>query len=144
MTVRAPLWLDPATTGAPARRMSAAAGDTIDPALTGAIKFFPFVIASLTAGLTVPTIPSPWVLAVASASSLVFRANVAATAASTFTLRKNGVVVATITFAAGSAIATATLTSGAFSLAVGDFLTLTQPAVLDLTLAGVGGYVAGS
>lgn len=60
-------------------------------------------------------------------------AQAAATAASVFTIAKNGTQIGTITFSAGSATGTISIPS-ATNFAVGDLLTITAPATQDTTL----------
>jgi hypothetical protein len=64
------------------------------------------------------------------------RANVAATASTTFTIAKNGTSVGTIVFAAAGNTGTITIAS-AVSVAIGDLITVTGPAIADYTLADV-------
>ena len=68
---------------------------------------------------------------------------VAATAAATLTLAKNGTPIGTIDFAASATSGTFTFASDV-SFAVGDTLTLTAPAAADATLADVGISLAGT
>ena len=68
---------------------------------------------------------------------------VAATAATTLTLAKNGTSIGTIDFAAAATSGTFTFTADV-SFAVGDLLTLTAPASPDGTLADVGISLAGT
>lgn len=71
------------------------------------------------------------------------RAEVAATASTVFTIRKNGASVGTATFAAGATSATFSVAS-TVSLAAGDTLSITAPASTDATLAGVSFALAGT
>lgn len=61
---------------------------------------------------------------------------VAATASATFTLAKNGSSIGTVVFGAGSTTGTITF-SNTVSVAVGDLISLTAPAVADSTLADI-------
>ncbi|MDD3030319.1 MAG: DUF2793 domain-containing protein [Alphaproteobacteria bacterium] len=67
---------------------------------------------------------------------------VAATASAVFSLRKNGVQFATMTFAAGTALAT--FAGAATSFAIGDVLTIMSPSPADSTLADIGFALAGT
>lgn len=67
---------------------------------------------------------------------------VAATAGAVFSLRKNGVQFATMTFAAGTALAT--FAGAATSFASGDVLTVMSPSPADSTLADIGFALAGT
>jgi hypothetical protein len=69
-------------------------------------------------------------------------AGVAATSAATFGVAKNGTAVGTMTFAAGAATATFTMTT-ATSFAGGDVLTITAPAVPDAALANLAWTLSG-
>src|SRR5690606_31878 len=62
------------------------------------------------------------------------RARVAATAATVFTVKRNGTQVATVTFAAG---ATVGVWSAAATWADGDFATIEAPATPDASLADI-------
>jgi hypothetical protein len=67
----------------------------------------------------------------------------AATAASTFTINKNGVQVGTMVFAAAATTATFTMAS-ATGFAAGDVLTVIAPAGQDSTLADLGFSLSGT
>jgi hypothetical protein len=69
------------------------------------------------------------------ASGSFAKAAVAATASTTYTLKKNGTSIGTIVFAAAGTNGTFTVTQTAF--AAGDVLTLDGPATADTTLADV-------
>lgn len=69
------------------------------------------------------------------AARCVAKATVAATASTIFTISKDGAVVGTITFAAGSAQGTVTITSGAVNAL--QNVTITAPANPDATLANI-------
>ena len=64
-------------------------------------------------------------------------ANTAATASTTFTLKKNGTSFATFQFAAAGTAATFTAASST-AFAAGDILTITAPSAADTTLADLG------
>ena len=70
-------------------------------------------------------------------------AGTAATASTTFTIRKNGTQIGTMVFAAAGTTATFSITS-ATSFAAGDRLTVVGPATADTTLADVGFTIAGT
>lgn len=70
-------------------------------------------------------------------------ASVAATASTVFDVRKNGSSIGSITFAAGATTATFS-TTGAVSLAAGDYLSIWTPSTPDATLADPGFVLAGS
>ena len=70
-------------------------------------------------------------------------ANTAATASTTFSLKKNGTQFGTFVFAASGTTATFTA-STATSFAAGDILTITAPATPDATLADLGIALAGT
>lgn len=106
------------------------------------VKGVGFSIATTAAGQVVPAPPSPYAFTVASASGITAKAQTAAAASTTYTLKKNGTQVATIAWAAGATLGVATV-SAAFSVAVGDVLTLTGPATADSTLAAIGVSVVG-
>lgn len=76
---------------------------------------------------------APYAFASTAARSFA-RARVAATASTIFTVKCNGVQVATVTFAAG---ATVGVWSAGVTWADGDFATLEAPASADATLADV-------
>lgn len=63
-------------------------------------------------------------------------ATVAATASTTFTVKKNGTSIGTIVFAASGTTATNTITTTSF--AAGDLFELDAPASADSTLANIG------
>jgi hypothetical protein len=69
------------------------------------------------------------------------KAGVAATAAATFNVKKNGTLVGTIHFAIGATVATFSTDVGAgsvsVSVAIGDVLTIEAPATPDATLADI-------
>lgn len=144
MTARAPLWQDTSTSGAPVRQMSAANGDTIPASIAPGVPGIAFSISTTAANQVVPGPPSPYAFTVSSASTITAKAVTAATASTVYTVKKNGTAVATITFAASGTTATSALSSGAFSVAAGDFLTLVGPATADSTLAAIGVSVVGS
>lgn len=66
----------------------------------------------------------------------LFKAGVAATASSTFTILQNGVSIGSITFGAASDTGSASFGS-AVTFAVGDQITVTAPSVQDATLEDV-------
>lgn len=70
-------------------------------------------------------------------------ANVAATAATTLTLARNGTSIGTVNFAAGATAGTFTFSS-AVTTAAGDVLTLTNQASADATLADISVSLAGT
>ena len=74
-------------------------------------------------------------------SGSVAKADVAATASTTFDIRKNGTSVATFNFGAGNTSATFTV-RGDQDFAAGDILTITAPVTPDATLSGVGASLA--
>lgn len=65
------------------------------------------------------------------------RAGTASTGAATFTIKKNGVSIGTIAFAAGNATTPTITFSAAVSFAVGDLLQITAPSSQDGSLADV-------
>lgn len=67
---------------------------------------------------------------------------VGASASAVFSIRKNGVEFATMTFGAGST--TATFAGTATNFAAGDILTLIAPGTADATLADLGFALAGT
>ena len=71
------------------------------------------------------------------------RAATAATASTSFTLRRNGANTGSITFAAGSASGSFTL-SGAVTFAIGDLLELLAPSPADATLADIAVCLVGT
>jgi hypothetical protein len=70
-------------------------------------------------------------------------AGVAATATTTYNIRKNGVNVGTMVFAAGATAATFTMASATTFMA-GDILTVVAPALPDATLANLAWTLVGS
>lgn len=66
---------------------------------------------------------------------------VAATGSTVFSIKRNGVQVATCTFAAGAT--TCTFLGTAFSLAIGDVLSIDAPTPADLTLESISIVLAG-
>lgn len=71
--------------------------------------------------------------------------SVASTAIKAFDVKKNGVTIGTITFAAGATTATFTTAAGAAqSLVAGNVLTIVAPAVSDATLTDPGFVLAGT
>lgn len=64
-------------------------------------------------------------------------AEVAATASTVFTVKKNGASVGTITFAIGATTGAFVTTGGTVALAAGDKLTIHAPATPDATLADI-------
>ena len=70
-------------------------------------------------------------------------AGVAATAATTYSIRKNGSNVGTMVFAAGATTATFTMASATTFMA-GDVLTMVAPASPDATLANLAWTLVGS
>lgn len=70
-------------------------------------------------------------------------ADVAATASAVFSIRKNGVQFATITFAIGATTGTFACAADT-AFAVGDVLTIFAPSPRDATLSGVAGTIVGS
>jgi hypothetical protein len=70
------------------------------------------------------------------------RADIAATAAATYALRKNGVAFATMRFAAAANAATFTLAADT-PFAAGDVLTIVAPNPRDATLKGVAATIVG-
>ena len=84
------------------------------------------------AGEVVPGV-SPYAFVSTAARSFA-RARVAATASTTFTVKKNGAQVATVVFAAG---ATVGVWSAAVTWADGDFATVEAPATADATLQDI-------
>lgn len=72
-------------------------------------------------------------------------AEAAATASAVFSIKKNGVEVATATYAAAGTQATFATTGGtAVSFAVGDTLSVVAPATADATLAGISLVIKGT
>jgi hypothetical protein len=71
------------------------------------------------------------------------RASVAATAQTDFDVRKNGVSVGTMRFAAAATSATF-IAASAITLAAGDILSVLAPATPDATLANLGFVLAGT
>lgn len=72
------------------------------------------------------------------------RASAAATGSSVFDLRKNGVSVGSITFAAAASSGTFATSGAAVAFAAGDILSIHAPATADATLADVGIVLAGT
>ena len=85
-----------------------------------------------TAGEIVPGL-APYAFTSTTARSFA-RSRVAATSATTYTVKKNGTTVATVTFAAG---ATVGVWSAGVTWADGDFAVLEAPATADATLADI-------
>ena len=72
-----------------------------------------------------------------------FKAGVAATAETIFTLKKNDGAIGTVTFAIGGTSASIAFTA-ATAFAVGDILTIEAPAVRDATIANLGFTIKGT
>lgn len=70
-------------------------------------------------------------------------AGTAATASTTFTIKKNGSSIGSIVWGAAATVATFTFAS-AVSFAAGDVLTVTAPASPDATLANIGFTLVGA
>lgn len=70
-------------------------------------------------------------------------ASVAATASTTYIIAQNGTSIGTMTFAIGGTNATF-VAATAVTLAIGDVLSVTGPAIVDATLANVGFILAGN
>lgn len=70
-------------------------------------------------------------------------ADVAATASSTFTIKKNGTSIGTVTFAAGASVGTFTF-AAAVSFVATDIITIDAPGSADATLSGVAFTFAGT
>lgn len=79
----------------------------------------------------------------ASLSGSVAKANVAATAEAVFSIKKNGVEFATLTFAAAGTTGSFVAAS-ATTFTIGDVLTVIAPASQDATLAGIAITLAGA
>jgi len=79
----------------------------------------------------------------ASLTGSYFYSEVAATGASTFTLKKNGGSIGTILFSSSATTGVATF-STSVSFAVGDKLTIEAPSSADATLADLGFTLKGS
>lgn len=71
------------------------------------------------------------------------RSGVAATAAASFAVKKNGTTVGAVAFAIGATVATFTTTGTTVSFAVGDVLEIIAPASPDATLASIAVTLAG-
>jgi hypothetical protein len=71
-----------------------------------------------------------------------FKSDTAATASTTYTIRKNGSSIGTFVVAASGTTATITFTAEV-SFAIGDVLTITAPASLDATHGDFGGTLKG-
>lgn len=96
-------------------------------------KGFVWSISGKTAAGEVYPGVAPYAFASTTARSIA-RARVAATASTVFTVKRNGTVVATVTFAAG---ATVGVWSANVTWADGDFATVEAPATADATLADI-------
>lgn len=77
---------------------------------------------------------SPYTMTLSAANSLA-KSLVAATASTTFTIRKNGTQVGTIVFSAAGTVGVFTITTPAVALA--DYVTVHAPATPDATLADI-------
>lgn len=73
---------------------------------------------------------------VADQTSGQFKSGTAATSITTFTIKKNSVVIGNAVFPAGGTSATITL-SASVVVNVGDMITITAPATVDATLADI-------
>jgi hypothetical protein len=85
--------------------------------------------------------PRAWTLP--SGSPGYVKAGVAAAAATTFVLSKNGTQIGTLSFAAAAVIGTVTITTST-AIAAGDVLTLTAPASPDTALQDMAFTLAGT
>ena len=79
----------------------------------------------------------------ASLTDSQFKAGVAATAETIFTLKKNGGAIGTVTFAIGGTSGSVAFTA-ATAFAVGDILTCVAPAVRDGSIANLGFTIKGT
>ena len=79
----------------------------------------------------------------ASLTDSQFKAGVAATAETIFTLEKNGGSIGTVTFAIAGTSGSISFTA-ATAFAVGDILTIVAPAVRDDTIADLGFTIKGT